>query len=76
MSDCPTSCGNCHYRHPDDRVWNQPIRCAHFNETFSEWRMDCPAWITQALIAMDECPQCHGPVHESGFCPSCKESVA
>lgn len=22
------------------------------------------------------CPQCHGPVHESGFCPSCKECVA
>lgn len=23
----------------------------------------------------DTCPQCHGPVHESGFCPSCKEAV-
>ena len=23
----------------------------------------------------DACPQCHGPVHESGFCPSCKECV-
>ena len=21
------------------------------------------------------CPQCHGPVHESGFCPSCKEAT-
>jgi hypothetical protein len=24
----------------------------------------------------DTCPQCTGPIHESGFCPSCKEAVA
>ena len=23
----------------------------------------------------DACPQCHSPVHESGFCPSCKEAT-
>lgn len=32
--------------------------------------------IADLLEAADACPQCHGPVHESGFCPSCKESVA
>lgn len=31
--------------------------------------------IADLLEAADACPQCHGPVHESGFCPSCKKAT-
>ena len=54
MNERPTSCGNCHYRHPDDRAWNKPVRCAYFNKVFPEWQMDCSGWVTQALAVFQE----------------------
>jgi len=48
---------------------------AHDEGEFPVW------WIWPDQIAPllgldpDACPQCHSPVHESGFCPECKEAV-
>lgn len=42
----------------------------------SKWEVaEIPASMVVQHATETDCPQCHGPVHESGFCKSCKEAV-
>jgi hypothetical protein len=43
------SCGNCYFRHPEDRDSEKPVRCAHFNKVFPIWKYNCLGWIEPAI---------------------------